>query len=218
MREEFAKRLTLVRKEKGITQKTAATALGVSQALLSHYEKGIRECGLNFIARASRYYDVSADYLLGLSQLRSGEAAPGLLPDPAQEPVQGRGGDLASLMGRRVVFNGVDMLYDIASSTSSKPLLHSVNNFFYLTVYKIFRLLYNANPKNEQSFFMIDPSDSPFYTESALNEQVAHMTGALRSIGADAPALGQTIIEEQYKSRAGGMLNLIKNAETLIKR
>ena len=43
---EFNRIIKLLRKERGITQKQAAEDLGVSQALLSHYEKGIRECGL----------------------------------------------------------------------------------------------------------------------------------------------------------------------------
>ena len=46
MNADFPRILTLLRKEKGISQKTAAGDLGISQALLSHYEKGIRECGL----------------------------------------------------------------------------------------------------------------------------------------------------------------------------
>ena len=40
---EFNGIIKLLRKERGITQKQAAEDLGVSQALLSHYEKGIRE-------------------------------------------------------------------------------------------------------------------------------------------------------------------------------
>ena len=39
---EFNRIIKLLRKERGITQKQAAEDLGVSQALLSHYEKGIR--------------------------------------------------------------------------------------------------------------------------------------------------------------------------------
>ena len=72
MSKEFSTRLSLLRKEKKISQKTAAEALDVSQALLSHYEKGIRECGLDFIKRACEYYEVSADYLLGLTGKRHG--------------------------------------------------------------------------------------------------------------------------------------------------
>ena len=48
MKSDFPRVLSLLRKEKGISQKEAANSLGVSQALLSHYEKGIRECGLDF--------------------------------------------------------------------------------------------------------------------------------------------------------------------------
>ena len=68
----FNRILTLLRKERGITQKEAAANLGISQALLSHYEKGIRECGLDFVVKVADYYDVSCDYLLGRSPDRSG--------------------------------------------------------------------------------------------------------------------------------------------------
>lgn len=64
---DFPKKLATARKKRGISQKQAAAALGVSQALLSHYEKGIRECGLDFVVKVSQYYGVSCDYLLGLS-------------------------------------------------------------------------------------------------------------------------------------------------------
>lgn len=70
MSAEFSVNLSTLRKEKNISQKEAAEALGISQALLSHYEKGIRECSLDFVKKASEYYDVTADYLLGLSETR----------------------------------------------------------------------------------------------------------------------------------------------------
>ena len=63
----FASRLRLLRKQKQVSQKKAAEDLGVSQALLSHYENGIRECGLDFVVRAADYYGVRTDYLLGHS-------------------------------------------------------------------------------------------------------------------------------------------------------
>lgn len=69
---DFALRLSELRKENNLSQKEAASCLGVSQALLSHYEKGIRECGLDFLKRVCDYYDVTADYMLGLSDNRHG--------------------------------------------------------------------------------------------------------------------------------------------------
>ena len=71
MKSDFPRVLSLLRKEKGISQKEAANQLGVSQALLSHYEKGIRECGLDFLIRAADFYGVSADYLLGLTDTKT---------------------------------------------------------------------------------------------------------------------------------------------------
>ena len=70
MSTKVSQRLVSLRKEKDLSQKKAAEALGISQALLSHYEKGIRECGLDFLCKASVFYDVSSDYLLGLSETR----------------------------------------------------------------------------------------------------------------------------------------------------
>ena len=63
--ELFAKRLNEQRKRTGRSQKQVAADLGISQALLSHYENGIREPGLEFLVRAADYYNVSCDYLLG---------------------------------------------------------------------------------------------------------------------------------------------------------
>lgn len=68
----YSERLVELRTEKGISQKAAATELGVSQALLSHYEKGIREFNMDFLCRAADYYGVTADYILGRSQSRAG--------------------------------------------------------------------------------------------------------------------------------------------------
>ena len=69
---KFSVVLSQLRKERGISQKKAATDLGISQALLSHYEKGIRECGLDFVIKCSEYYGVTTDYLLGVSENRNG--------------------------------------------------------------------------------------------------------------------------------------------------
>lgn len=55
-----------------MSQKEAARKLGISQALLSHYEKGIRECGQDFLLRAADFYGVTCDYLLGRSTSKTG--------------------------------------------------------------------------------------------------------------------------------------------------
>ena len=72
MNTNFNERLVELRTEKGLSQKEAAADLGVSQALLSHYEKGIREYSLSFLCKVAEYYNVTTDYILGITDSRSG--------------------------------------------------------------------------------------------------------------------------------------------------
>lgn len=64
MNRSFPETLSALRRGRNISQRKAAAELGISQALLSHYENGAREPGLVFVCRACDYYGVSADYLL----------------------------------------------------------------------------------------------------------------------------------------------------------
>lgn len=65
MSRRFSEVMNSLRRSRGISQRKAASDLGVSQALLSHYENDAREPGLDFVIRACDYYGVTADYLLG---------------------------------------------------------------------------------------------------------------------------------------------------------
>lgn len=72
---DFAALFSQLRHAAGKSQRTVAQEMHISQALLSHYENGVREPRLDFVVRACDYYGVSADYLLG----RTGEKGnPGL--------------------------------------------------------------------------------------------------------------------------------------------
>ena len=72
MARSFSETMSALRRSRSLSQRRAAADLNISQALLSHYENGAREPGLDFLCRACRYYGVSADYLLGLSDLPGG--------------------------------------------------------------------------------------------------------------------------------------------------
>jgi len=70
---KFAANLSRLRREKRLSQRQAAAELGVSQALLSHYETDAREPKLEFVIKACDYYGVTTDYMLG----RTGEREDG---------------------------------------------------------------------------------------------------------------------------------------------
>ena len=63
----FATRLKELRKSKKITQLTLALKLKTNQNTISRYESGEREPGINEIIAIADYFDVSVDYLLGVT-------------------------------------------------------------------------------------------------------------------------------------------------------
>ena len=75
MKSEFSEILSGLRRAKGLSQRRAAADLGISQALLSHYENGAREPKLEFVIKSCDYYNVPADYILGRSNERRNEVA-----------------------------------------------------------------------------------------------------------------------------------------------
>ncbi len=81
----FSETMSVLRRERGLSQRTAAADLHISQALLSHYENGAREPGLAFVCRACEYYGVSADYLLGRTEETGSDRAAAELRQMARE-------------------------------------------------------------------------------------------------------------------------------------
>ena len=63
-------RLKLLREERKLTQTEVAAFLGVGRNTLSRYETGERAPDTDTVARLAGYFDVTTDYLLGLSNER----------------------------------------------------------------------------------------------------------------------------------------------------
>lgn len=68
----FGDRLTELRKENGFkTRKEFCEIIGIPETTLRNYEKGEREPGHVFIKQMSEFFNVSADYLLGLTDIKT---------------------------------------------------------------------------------------------------------------------------------------------------
>ena len=68
VKEEFGKRLKESRKTAGYTQKEVAGMLSMTQQQYSRFENGKFELNYEQIIFICRLYDVSADFLFGLSE------------------------------------------------------------------------------------------------------------------------------------------------------
>lgn len=63
----FAERLIQLRKERGLSQATVAKDLGVSLGIICYWETNKSDPTASNIAKLARYFNVSSDYLLGIS-------------------------------------------------------------------------------------------------------------------------------------------------------
>ena len=63
----LGQRLKELREEMGLTQKQLSEKLQMNSVTYLHYEKGQREPPLSVLADMSKFFGVSVDFLLGLT-------------------------------------------------------------------------------------------------------------------------------------------------------
>ena len=220
MNTDFPRILTLLRKERGISQKQAAAELGISQALLSHYEKGIRECGLDFVVRTADFYGVSCDYLLGRSPERTGaQITVEDIPDAdalGKENMMRGSGSILPTLNKKLIANALNIIFDLLHTANNKELTTAVSSFFNLSAYRMFRILYSVNPKNEQSMFTVSPAAARAKALAAmvlLESKAEEIASGIDTEKAQALFISTQTLSQNYPLFASSLFNLIKNAE-----
>ena len=228
MNPTFPRILTLLRKERCLSQKQAAAELGISQALLSHYEKGIRQCGLEFVVRAAEYYGVSCDYLLGRTADKSG-AMIAVEDLPNAEELGGDQkfrGSVLPVLNKKLLFNSMNILFDQLQRCSCKALTAEVSAYLMLSVYAMFRELYMANPKNPEAMFSVPNYLYPALLQGEMGKLRAqiHRLAEGYTVGEEQgmseerrPVIVPDRLAQEYPLLATSLLNLLKSAEERMK-
>ena len=155
MSSEFSRTLSLLRKERGVSQRTAAGDLGVSQALLSHYENGIREPGLAFVVRACDYYHVSADFMLGRTLSREGSMLTSEEILNAAEPDNVLTGSVMATLQSKLLGGAIGVLFGLLGKLGDKAAINAAAAYLGSGVYQLYRHLYRAAGENE-AYFALD--------------------------------------------------------------
>ena len=215
MATDFSRTLSLLRQEKGISQRQAAAALGISQALLSHYGSGIREPGLAFVTRVCDFYHVSADFLLGRSASRDGSMIDSEeLYDGSAEKGSLRGSIMATLQ-KKLAVNTTGLLFDLLGRTNSREAITAAGDCIGATLYDLLRRLYRNSGGNEDLFATdaVD-FDGGAVDAALLRSRAAYMkalaqAGELPPLNSDAltalPGIGQSTAQviHNVDERAG---------------
>lgn len=63
-------RIKSLRKKRGLIQELLATELGITQQMLSKYERDITVIKVDVLKNLAKYFNVTTDYLLGLSDVK----------------------------------------------------------------------------------------------------------------------------------------------------
>lgn len=71
MRQTLGERLKELRENLHLSQKVAASHFGITNFQLSRYETGKANPDPELIAEFAKFYEVSSDYLLGLSSVKN---------------------------------------------------------------------------------------------------------------------------------------------------
>ena len=214
---EFSAKLALLRQERGVSQRTAARDLGISQALLSHYENGVREPGLAFVVKACDYYHVSADFILGRTLSRDGA----MLSEEDVMNAADQGsvlrGSVLALLNAKLLAGAEGVLFELLGKLGSKDAIHAAAAYLGTAVYTLYRRLYRAAGGNEAWFSLeaetfaqgLAPADM------ALSEaRYARALRALREEKAEFPDLTDAGLAQAFPGRSQGVTQVLHGADS----
>ena len=63
----IADKIKTLREKKGVTQSALANTLGITRSAVNAWEMGITVPSTQYVVELAKFFNVSADYLLGLS-------------------------------------------------------------------------------------------------------------------------------------------------------
>ena len=213
---EFSRTLSLLRQERGVSQRTAASDLGISQALLSHYENGIREPGLSFVVKACDYYHVSADFILGRTLSRDGSMLTSEEVLGAAEPGNILQGSVLATLQSKLLSGAVGVLFGLLGKLGDKTAINAAAAYLGGAVYQLYRHLYRAAGANE-AYFALDPAACTMGTADAdMKLEEVRYARALRAQAAkkaEFPDLSPEALSAGYPGRCQSLTQVLSTTD-----
>lgn len=219
MASEFSRTLSLLRQERGVSQRTAAKDLGISQALLSHYENGIREPGLAFVVKACDYYNVSADFILGRTLSREGNMLTKQDILNAAEPGNVLQGSVLATLQSKLVGGAVGVLFGLLGKLGDKNAINAAGAYLSDGVYQLYRHFYRAAGANEDYFSLKREEFALGLAEADMKLSQGRYVRALEDREkAEFPDLSPATLTEQFPGRNQSLTQVLGTADARINK
>ncbi len=214
MNKDFPRVMKLLRKERGLRQKEAADQLGIAQALLSHYENGKRECGLDFLVHAANFYGVSVDYILGRTSSRNGTVvSEEELPESTvSESYGGDPNGLGIMLRKKLITNTLEVIFSLMMKAKNGKLAKSVSSYIITAVYRAYRMVYSAGGKNDENCFAVPFEDVSGMCAAQLALDDVKAKNAARDGTADERITDQRI-EQEFPKQSTALFSIVTNVE-----
>lgn len=219
MNKDFPRVMTLLRKERGLSQKEVAAELGITQALLSHYEKGKRECGLDFLVRAADYYGVSVDYLLGRTSSGSGVTiSEQELPESAvSEKYEGNLSGMTTFLRKKLLTNALEVIFSLMMKTKNPGLSKAVCSYLTAAVYRSYRMVYSAGGGNDENSFAV-PKEKISGMNSAYLSLTELAADSAAKAGTEDERITTARIEQEFPKQSAALFTVITEAEKSLQK
>ena len=214
MNKDFPRVMKMLRRERGLRQKEAADHLGVAQALLSHYENGKREGGLDFLVSAADFYGVSVDFILGRTSSRNGTVVSSeTLHDSAVS--EGGTSDLAgagTLLRKKLITNSIEVIFQLLIKAKNTKLANAVASYLMTAVYRAYRMVFSAGADNDENCFAV-PAENVADVCSAklLLDDVRSRTAA--KDGSADEKITNLRIEQEFPRQSAAIFSVVTNVE-----
>ncbi len=220
MNKDFPRVLKLLRKERGLRQKEAAEQLGVAQALLSHYENGKRECGLDFLVHVADFYGVSVDYILGRTNSRTGTViSQEELPESTvSESYEGAPSGAVTLLRKKLITNSLEVIFSLLMKSNNKNLAKSVGSYLLTAVYRAYRMVFSAGGKNDENSFAIPTDAVSGMCSAKMSLDEVKATVALSEGSEDEEQITNPRIEKEFPRQSAALFSVVTNVERDIQK
>ena len=180
---------------------------------------------LDFLVRTADFYGVSCDYLLGRSPERTGATL--LVDDLPEADVLGkenrmRGGSILPTLNKRLMINSLNIVFSLLERIGDTKLTKSLSLYLMMDIYLAFRMLYELNPKNLSTLFVVDKARYPYLADAQRLMQRADLSQLMLQLSKDLPGEKTLLSTEQLQANyplfTSSLLNLIKNVEVTLEQ
>ena len=134
-------------------------------------------------------------------------------------------GSILPVLNKKLIANSMNILFDLLQKSKNKALIQEVSSFLMLAVYRVFRIVYSANPKNQNGLFTVPKQVASHYAAAAMavSEANAAAVASGDALEGQEPlkeveslAITSESLNQTYPMFASSLMNLIQNSESKI--